>query len=467
MLVVSITQKSLDHYREMIGIADGVEFRLDQMKIDDLPKSCPIPTILTIRSKKEGGSFEGDYEKAIEDLFKLKPEYIDIEWRADPAFVHRMRCEYPQQKIICSYHDYEKTDFEAIEKARKAFDADLFKVATWANSALDSLKMLEYVKAHPGTAGMCMGDHGLITRILSPIFESALTIACVDDMLGTAPGQVSIHKLLHRYRYRQLTKRSKIYALLGHPVEQSFSHITHNRVFDEFHLDAVYVKIDLLVEEIEEFWKLAQKMPFEGFSVTIPHKRKGMELASELTERARAIGAVNTLIRESGKWTGVNADAPGALDAIERVETVKGKRFAILGAGGTARALAFEAKERGADVLIVARNREKGRAIGDFEVVTFEEFDGSYDIIANTTPVGMMPEVDKMPLRRDQIRRGCVVFDAIFNPVQTKLLEEAKNAGAKVVPGIEMYLGQAAIQFKRWFPQLNIQSVRNTLQSAL
>jgi shikimate dehydrogenase len=188
-----------------------------------------------------------------------------------------------------------------------------------------------------------------------------------------------------------------------------------------------------------------------GFSVTLPHKQSVMEFLDEIDSTTKAIGAVNTVIRRGRKLFGTNTDAPGALDAIEKVVRVKGKRILILGAGGAARAIVYEAKNRAASVLIANRTEAKARGLTrefGLELVKWGSVAKTdFHIIVNATSVGMFPNDDESPIAKTILRKK-IVFDAVYNPPMTRLLRDAKSVGARIIQGTEMYLNQAALQSK-------------------
>jgi len=190
-----------------------------------------------------------------------------------------------------------------------------------------------------------------------------------------------------------------------------------------------------------------------GFSVTIPHKEGVIRSLDAVEARARAIGAVNTVIRSGKRLTGYNTDAPAALDAIEQRGSVRGRTVVIIGNGGSARAIAYEAARRGGMVVVLGRNEHRARSLARAIGVRYAAMDElpalQPDILVNATPVGMIPDVSRSPVRLDRIRPS-LVMDAVYNPPLTALLKSAKRSGATVVSGTEMYLRQGALQSALW-----------------
>lgn len=340
-------------------------------------------------------------------------------------------------------HDFEKTpdDLDAVLKKLMDQPAQIYKIACMANSTLDALRMLLFVRKKRGEgiplAGMCMGPLGAITRILAPVVESTLTFAAIEQ--ETAPGQLSAEELIERYRFHSLSPKTRLFGLIGHPVSQSPSHETHNAFFQREGIDAVYVKMDVRPEELSAFLPLAKEVGFEGLSVTIPHKEQVVNFVDGSSERAKAINAVNTLhLTPEGVW-GENTDAPAALDALG---TVRGKTVLLLGSGGAARAIAYEAVQRGADLLIWNRTHTRAeqlaQAVGGLAV---KELPKRYDILINATPEGMA-------LSKGQLLAGALVMD--INLSSTPLLQAAEAIGCRVIDGSAMFKRQALGQFSVW-----------------
>jgi len=469
MLVIAI-QGSFDEAKQAIEEAnkkgEAIELRLDLLKdlkhVSKLKGLCKLPVIFTLRKASQGGKFHGNEREREDKLFELLalgPDYVDLEYDMAPSFVEKVHQNYPDIAIICSYHDFDKTpeNLEQVLKEMSQMRASTYKLATFANSSIDSLRMLSFIlqkrKEGISFSGMCMGPHGDITRILAPVVDSLLTYTSLTSEVETAPGQVAVDTLEKVYRFSKLTRQTKIYALIGDPVEQSIGHIAHNRLFKKLKEDAVYVKILVKPTELGEFFKLMKKLPFHGFSVTMPLKEKVGQHLDVINPQAKAIGAINTLNLKEGRWEGFNTDASGALDAIEKKCKVAGKKVVILGAGGAARALAFESLDRGGKVLIVNRTGEKakklamqlgceGIALGDWSALP-------YDILMNTTPVGMNTKTSSL-VPEEALLKEAVVFDAIMYPKETPLLIAAKNKGSQVVYGNEMFTRQAVKQVEIW-----------------
>ena len=256
---------------------------------------------------------------------------------------------------------------------------------------------------------------------------------------------------------------TNIVALIGHPVEHSFSPPMHNRAFEKLNMDYAYVAFDVEPANLKSAIEGAKALNIKGFNVTIPHKISVMEFLDEIDEVARLIGAVNTIDFKNMK--GYNTDGIGAVKAIEEVTSIKGKNVVIAGAGGASRAISFYIAKYGADAMtILNRNPLKAQnlasdvsnsgLIGEVKSDSISEINAylaDADILIDTTPVGMHPNVDDEPIATSQnMHEDLVVFDAVYNPNETVLLKEAIKAGAKPVYGIKMLLYQGVESFKIW-----------------
>lgn len=361
------------------------------------------------------------------DCKALKPAFIDIAWDDD---INKAKSLWPSSEIIVSYHDFERTgDIAAIlEKMPKC--ADLYKIATMAESTLDALRMLLFVRNHPQVIGLCMGEKGAVSRILAPCFGAKIAYAAASDAYSSAPGQMTVDELIKRYRFKSLGPQTKLLGLIGNPVSKSPSFITHNQVIQDLELDAVYVKMQISKEEIFAFMDLAKEISFTGLSVTMPLKES---LFSQ---------AANTLVFKNGSVTGINTDRKGALDAIEQVMTVANKTILIIGYGGAAKAIAEEAKMRGAHTIIVNRSKVEGALTLAEAFINVPD----YDILINCTPV----EDESLfgLLKKDRL-----VMDIVVSKEDTRLLRQAKRMHCKTIHGYEMLKNQAALQFHAWFDE--------------
>ncbi len=438
---------------EISSLVDGVELRLDHFTswtldgIEELLKTSPIPCMLTLRNQKQTSCFR----EQITQIFQLQPSYIDLEGDRNCIWLEEIIQSYPKTKTILSYHNFERTpqDLESIVEKMRIEGAYGYKLAAKAQSTLDALRMLLFVQEMTDrgekVTGISMGEYGIPTRILGPIVGNMIDYTFWKNPVPGI-GQIGIKELLGRYRYRKLTRGSPIYALLGDPVDQSLSHITHNHVLEKLGWEGVYCKMRLRPNELELFKQFAEHLPFRGLSVTMPLKEKCVVFE----QNPRNI-PINTIVIDQG-WKGHNTDGVGALDLIERREKVQGRLVLILGAGGTARAIAQEARRRGADLLIYNRTIEKAEILAR-EVegkVWGKEGKFLYDILVNCTNVGMVPQEQHSPFEKEDLLPGTLVMDVVASPPMTKFLLEAQGKGCRIISGGELFARQAAWQFALW-----------------
>lgn len=250
----------------------------------------------------------------------------------------------------------------------------------------------------------------------------------------------------------QITAKTSVYCLIGHPVGHSLSPLVHNQAFKATGHQGVYVAFD--TADHAGSAAAIRALGIKGASVTIPHKVNIMAHLDEIDGHARQIGAVNTILHSGGKLHGYNTDGYGGQKAIEEKTSIAKKKVLIIGAGGAARALGFSFKNRGADVCIANRTYEKARFLaqdlGAVSVSLDEISDRNFDILVNTTPVGMHPATDAVPVPESVLTPGMYVMDIIYNPVRTKLLQKAEAAGCHVIDGVGMFVFQGAAQFSLW-----------------
>jgi shikimate dehydrogenase len=252
-----------------------------------------------------------------------------------------------------------------------------------------------------------------------------------------------------------ITGKAHCYCILGNPVGHSMSPLMHNTAFRLRGLDAVYVPFE--VSDLSEAVRSLKALGFKGASVTVPFKKEIMSFVDDLDEKAAKIGAVNTLVFDDGIVRGINTDWRGALRCLETLMPVSGNTFVVLGAGGAARAVVFAVVQGGGNVVVVNRSEERGRALAEAFSASFvpcdhiETVDGH--CLVNTTPVGMYPRENTMPLDKQILGRYRAVADVVYNPMQTVLLREAEAAGCATASGFEMFIYQGVEQFQLWTGQ--------------
>jgi 3-dehydroquinate dehydratase/shikimate dehydrogenase len=428
--------------------ADMLELRWDCFDSLDFVIKTTLPTIFTLRSKKQGGKYSKDEFSRLQDLSLLleqKPEFVDIEHDVRASFLIHLKHRFPTTKTILSYHDFDKTpqDLNSLLDRLLQIPADYYKMATMANSSLDALRLLKFVKnAKKNIIALCMGKLGMPTRILNHF-----TYACLEEKQSSSTGQIPLEHLIYRYHFKAITEKTKIFALIGQPVDKSPSHITHNNVFKSLNEDAVYIKMDVEKDELELFFEEIKTLNFKGLSVTMPLKQGVIPFLNDIELQAKQISAVNTIDINDGHLAGYNTDCKGALLALEGKVHITNKQVVIFGAGGASRAIIYQAKLQGAHVTILNRTFETAFQLAkefDCKVGALNDLQKiNYDILINTTSDGTL-------IHPDYIRKGSVVMDITHTPKWTKFLLDAKQKDCTIIFGFEMFVNQAALQFELW-----------------
>ncbi len=265
----------------------------------------------------------------------------------------------------------------------------------------------------------------------------------------------------------RIDAKTKVCALFGHPVGHSRSPEIHNAAFEALSLPFVYVAHDVLPGQVAQALHGVRAMGYRGLSVTIPHKVEAMQGVDEVDGIARSIGCINTVVNDGGRLTGYNSDGLGALGALRDAGAdPRGARTVILGSGGAARAIAVtiaaESPPEQLTILgvvpdelerLVSDVRQRGSAAVEGVALTPSSLQAALakaDLLLHCSPVGMHPKEDETLVPKSLLRRELVMFDAVYNPRRTRLLQEAAEIGCRTIEGIEMFLGQAYVQFELW-----------------
>lgn len=444
-----------------------LEFRLDFLdqphkgaeSIKRFLEQFPDCTLLaTCRRHQNHGKFNGSIEEQLNvlDLAVTNGAHaIDVEIETAEVAQDRLHHFRGRTQIIVSYHNFEASPpMDTVINRLMKVQADAFKVVTTARKPSDNLRVLAAAKALPKEKliVLAMGELGFPTRVLSPVFGGAYTYAAPMCAEGTAAGQVSARLLRHLYRVEKLGKSAKIYGVIADPVRQSISPAVHNRAFQSRRIDAVYLPFLVSPAYLRDFFSLAGKLPMAGFSVTIPHKQKIIRYLDVVDPLAKRIGAVNTVWRKAGKWRGSNTDAAGVTGPLSRLLRLPKASVLIVGNGGAARGAACALSDAGAKITLVGRNADRVRALSKIcgaEAIGRDQLNGRhFDALVHATPLGMFPHPNEC-FFPDHIPAD-VVFDMVYNPLETMLLRNAKEQGRTVLPGLEMFVEQAVRQFEIW-----------------
>ena len=458
----------VDHARREAEAGEiFLEFRLDYLNqpargaaaIKGFLEKFPECIVLaTCRRHQNRGRFNGSIEEqlAILDLaIQNGAQAIDIEIESAEAAREKLNQFTGRAHVIVSYHNFEATPpVESIVNRVTRVPADSYKVVTTARKPSDNARILAAAKTatRQRMIVLAMGELGFPTRVLSPVFGGVYTYAAPMLTQGTAAGQVSARSLRHIYRVDKLDRASKIYGVIADPIRHSISPAVHNRAFQARRMDAVYLPFLVSPAHLRDFFSLANKLPLAGFSVTIPHKQKILRYLDAVDPLAKRIGAVNTVWRKSGKWRGTNTDAAGVTGPLSKALRLAKSSVLIVGNGGAARGAAFALSDAGATIALVGRNADRVRALSKIcnaEALGRDQLVGRhFDAVVHATPLGMFPNVNDCFFNGHI--PGDVVFDMVYNPLETALVRRAREQGRTVISGLEMFVEQAVRQFEIW-----------------
>ncbi|KAF2545096.1 hypothetical protein F2Q70_00023883 [Brassica cretica] len=435
--------------------ADLVEIRLDSLKgfnpLEDLKtiiKKSRLPTLFTYRPKWEGGQYDGDDNERLDVLrlaMELGADYIDVELQVASEFIKSIKGKKPKNfRVIVSSHNYQNTpsleDLNDLAVSIQRAGADIVKIVTTAVDITDVARMFHITSnSQIPTIGLVMGQRGLMSHILCSKFGGYLTFGTLESGKVSASGQPTIKDLLDLYNFRRIGPDTKVYGVIGQPVSHSKSPVVHNQAFKSVDFNGVYVH--LLVDDIASFLKAYSSSDFVGF-----RRQSDGKLMGYNTDCIGSISAIEDGLRSSSHPSSVRCTSASPL---------AGKTVVVIGAGGAGKAVAYGAKVKGAKVVIANRTYERalevaeaigGRAVSLADLENFHPEEGM--VLANTTSVGMQPNVDETPISKHALKHYALVFDAVYTPRVTRLLREAEECGAVTVSGSEMFVRQAYEQFE-------------------
>jgi 3-dehydroquinate dehydratase / shikimate dehydrogenase len=446
-----------------------LEFRLDYLSKPGLalPKikrfieeNSGTTVIATCRRVASGGKFRGSIASQLEILGKAAAagcQLVDVELqtagKCKPEQLQKLRS---RASIILSFHDFRATKKleETLEKML-AHPADYYKVVSTATTLADNVTMIKFL-AREGDRhsllGMCMGEQGIISRVLGVRAGSVFTFASAGAGQETAPGQVTAQELRSVYRIEQVDVATRVYGVVGDPIAHSLSPAIMNAAFRRENVNAVYLALH--AKTLKDLLTCVREIPIHGISVTMPYKESILAHLDNTDSHTTKVGACNTVVRaQDGKLYGFNTDTAGIVRPLERrLNTLEGARILVIGAGGAARAAVFGLKERGSEVYIMNRSLPHAKKLAHqarARIMKRPDLKkAAFDVIINATPVGM-GNSRETPLHENEINAR-YVFDMVYDPPETRLMKLAKDKGVQVIPGIEMFVHQAARQFEIW-----------------
>ena len=465
----------LERYRKYVDIA---ELRADCLDPDErflirrFPEMAGIPVILTIRRSIDGGKFVGGEGSRINILAnglafaeadrRRNFAYVDLEEDLDVPSLEEAARTFGT-RIIRSWHNIDGVDEDLAAKLfrmRRVGD-ELIKAAVMPKTLDDVIKVYQAARETNGLEKilLCMGEYGVHTRILSEYLDSKISYTTPREEgelpLG-APGQLDPQELAELYRFRDITKKTKVYAVSGYPLKVTDSPRFFNTLFKIEQADAVYVPIP--ADSVESLVRIAQEIGLLGISVTVPHKEAILPFLKNKSNEVISIGACNTMVPCDGGWTGYNTDAAGfsgSLLAFTGLKDLRHKKITIIGAGGAARAVASEVFRLKGRALILNRTPARARSLAAPYHFAWAGLDGQgadlmerhSNIIIQTSPAGMDPHPDEDPIEFYKFTGKETVMDLIYKPEKTRCLKRAEAAGCRILNGRDMLNRQARYQY--------------------
>jgi 3-dehydroquinate dehydratase / shikimate dehydrogenase len=466
-----------------------------------------LPVIVTCRDKQEGGATDYPVNLRIDVLtaaIKAGADFIDFEYENFQVKKNQdiilSALSKSKTKLILSEHNF-KGRFGNIRELYgdilKSNPQAIPKLVYTANHINDCFEAYDLLHSKKGDViVLCMGEAGLSSRIIAKKSGGLVSYASLNEKSATAAGQITIEQMKNLYRWDKINSATALYGIIGSPVAHSLSPLIHNKCFEKIGANKLY--LPLLVEgsekEFDEFMENCLSRPyldFRGFSITIPHKENALKFVRQnggfVEPLTGKIGAANTIIIERQIFTtegtenaekkesedkkrkiaAYNTDYAGALDAITagmgiKRDDLKGLPVAVIGAGGVARAIVAGLSDCGAKIKIYNRTVKRAKRLAkEFgcDFAGLEELPNlNAKLVINCTSVGMHPKINETPIPKKllesaslKLRRSgkdMAVFDTVYNPAETLLLKQAKKVGAKTISGLDMFIFQAAEQFK-------------------
>ncbi|MFP5230691.1 MAG: shikimate dehydrogenase [Acidobacteriota bacterium] len=460
----------LENAEQIVRENHFVEFRLDYLANPAaiLPKlkqflyeRGEVTAIATCRRVATGGKFKGTIAAELEILEKAAAggaHLIDVELQTaehmKPAQMKKLR-SYGAALII-SYHDFESTkNLDAIFDRILPWQPEFVKIVSTAKTLADNVTMMDFLERRRDEAniiGISMGDQGTISRVLGLRAGSVFTFASAMQGEETGPGQIEARTLRETWRIDQIDASTKVYGVAGNPVRHSLSPLIHNMAFRRETVNAVF--LPLQTSRLSDLLTLTREVPLHGLAITMPFKTEILKHLAKTDAISEKIGACNTVVRaQDGNLYGFNTDVAAVVRPLERRLPLKGAKILVLGAGGAGRAAVFGLAEKDAEVFVWNRTMDTAKKLArqaKAKTLRREQIaKTNFDVIINATPIGMRGVKPASILEPKELNTR-LVFDLVYNPIDTPLIRMAREKGLPVVTGVEMFVHQGARQFEIW-----------------
>ena len=415
-----------------------------------------VTLIATLRRLQAGGRYRGSIAKQLfylAEAIRAGCRWYDLEIetvRQCPSELIEALLGEGQQLRSAHFFRRMPRGLGRIARELQRGGPDAIKIAARCDSLADVWKLERFARKQKNLVAIPMGDVALPARILALRARSGFAYAPVEN--ATAPGQTSLDELRSLYRADHINSQTRVYGVVGDPIAHSLSPAMQNAGFIARRMNAIYLPFH--VEDLKDFIDSIPRFGIRGFSVTLPHKRSILNYLDGCDRLAAKIGAVNTVVvRGAGGLYGYNTDYVGVLRTLQSRMPLAKSRVLIIGAGGAARAVAFALARAGSAVCVLARRSKQATQLAkavDGEAIARPRLRHEFfDAIVNATPVGMFPAVGESPLEAREL--NCrLVFDTIYRPRVTRLLELAARRGVETVSGVEMFLAQGTAQWEIW-----------------
>jgi 3-dehydroquinate dehydratase/shikimate dehydrogenase len=446
--------------------AQMIELRLDYLtKSPDFKRLLalkPCPLIATVRRQEDGGRWTGT--EAARQMLLRQAVVAGFDWVDLETEVATVIGRFKNIKRIVSYHNLREIpdDLEELYLRMCEQDADVVKIAVRAQKVSDNLRVLKLMENPPvPTIALCLGDLGFPSRILAAKFGAPFIYAAFNIERTLSLGIPYFGEMKNTYFLEQVNQATKVFGVIGDPIGHSLSPVIHNAAMRKLGINGVYIPFRVPRGELSVFLKAYEAIPVKGYSVTIPHKEAALALAKTKDQTATIVGAANTLVMQEDGFTAYNTDLDAFRDSLTAAlgasadgaaSTLSGKGVLVLGAGGVARAVARALQSEGARITVANRSSERAQDLAEDVGCRFVNWEARHNVISdlliNCTPVGMHPHIDEIPVHTSFLRPELAVMDTIYTPENTLLIKEALARGCKVVTGVEMFIRQAATQFR-------------------
>ncbi len=479
------------------GGAEAVEVRIDEFRdapgeLAEYLRRQPDKTwIIACRAAEEGGRSHGGAADRLAFLLNATQgadAYLDFEWsawRSRPNLGPRQAVQ--ERRLILSIHDFQALPpdpAKLVDEIHSREPCAVAKIAYRPSDIGESFAALDLMRNYGRRViAVCVGEEGAWTRLLAKKLEAFATYCALDDAPPTAPGQWTLRQMIEQFRWSDIDAETKVFGVIGDPVAQSMSPLLFNHWFGQQRIHAVYMPLRVAAENdsLARFLDACRQrlwLDVGGFSITHPHKTAAFAwLGREADRAAENIGAVNTLVYRNGGVRGYNTDCHAVIDSLLAAlgcsrPDLRGLPVDVLGTGGAARAAVSGLRDFGANVVLYGRSKTAANQLQNDLGCSAYPWDQRVRrqgrVLVNCTTVGMAPKGDASPMPAESLI-GCeLVFDLVYNPLQTRLLRDAADRDVRTLNGLDMFIRQAAVQFQLWTGQSpDASSARHLLQTEL